>query len=88
MFCTYLLHEVLSQDGEALCVRLLGSLTLHQVLQQSLKALDIVEHSQGSQQNEVLFSQVSLVFLVDVTLVGFSCHIRSLAHEKGRLHEV
>ena len=82
----YLLHEILSQDGETLCVCFLRALALHQILEECLETLDVVEHGHGAQQEKVLLSQVGLIFLVDVALVSLSLHVADFAHEKGRLH--
>ena len=45
---TYILHEVLCQDSEALGIRLLGSLTRHNVLEESFEAFHIVERSEST----------------------------------------
>ena len=88
VICTHLLHEILSQYGEALSIGLLGAFSRHKTLNERLKSLDIVEHGKGPQQEKVLLCQIDLVLFIDITLVGLSWHNTGVAHEKGCFHEV
>ena len=85
---SHLLHQVLNQDRETLCIRFLRRIALQKTLDESFESLNIIEHCEGSQQEQVFLCHIRLVLHVDVTLAGFRGHSCGIAHEEGRLHQV
>ena len=68
---TYILHQVLGQDCEALCIRFLGSLTRHNVLEESFEAFHVIERSESAKHEQILFCHVHLILIIDITLRSF-----------------